>query len=87
MGTKFKSFCFSTEIYANLSTSDSMCSYPPSSDYQESGTLEREQISTHIGESFQVCMTCDIPKYPNEEVIYHDASNLYLGVCREGPVG
>ena len=64
-----------------------MCTYPPSSDYQESGTLEREQISAHIGESFQVCMTCDIQMYTNEEVIYHDASNLYLGVCREGAAG
>ena len=28
MGTKFRSFCFSPELYANLSTSERLCSYP-----------------------------------------------------------
>ena len=30
MGSKFRSFCFSTELFANVSTSERLCSYPPS---------------------------------------------------------
>jgi len=84
MGTKFQSYCFSPELFVNVSTTQSLCNNWTESEVSQimsTQSLVRQQIRKHIGESFLFCPSCDHPAYPNEEIIYNDRVNLYLGVC------